>query len=407
MGALSFFSFDFLSLDCLFEKSDHTTSVYLWSAAPICVALILIVVHCGRSRSSTTSALTYRLLLLGYLVLPPVSLKQLQALDCVTVADKRYLRTDTSIDCDSSEFQTFKAIDGSFIALYLATPLVWFGLLYLKRDWLNPSQTSGLDTKHGLFLRDTTLELEPLRFLFGIYKMDYWYQECIEMYRRILFVGVLPLLSSDSSTKAFVGVFLATFSLIYYRELEPFLKANTNLCAATAQYCVLVTFGAALAIQNDVVEGIDPLLFGCIMVAVNLVIIGLVLAAGYQRHLAERKRRHEQKARQAQKVEWACSFDATKFQTTLDAAEQAHIPPTSSLVYWYGSNQEVEEGLQTGIPASASVLGRTVPGVVFTLHRPYELDDSDVAAFPNQECCAVRYRRICSHGSLASARRRK
>jgi hypothetical protein len=67
-------------------------------------------------------------------------------------------------------------------------------------------------------------------------------------------------------------------------------------------------------IENGVDDGIDPVAFGCIMVAINLLIVGSVLFSGFQKHVAARKARHETKARTAQSVEWACGFDATKFQ---------------------------------------------------------------------------------------------
>jgi len=109
LNVLSIFSLDFLSLDCLFENSDHLLSVYVWSAVPIILAALIVLVHVAEGAFSwkvgnpcpKTATLTYRLLLLCYLVLPPVTFKQLQALDCVTVAGGSFLRIDTSIDCHS------------------------------------------------------------------------------------------------------------------------------------------------------------------------------------------------------------------------------------------------------------------------------------------------------------------
>jgi hypothetical protein len=75
---LSLFSFDFLSLECMFEKSDHFLSVYVWSVAPLCVAMVLLIVYAlrrvvspaeGAKVSTRASNLANRLLLLGYLVL--------------------------------------------------------------------------------------------------------------------------------------------------------------------------------------------------------------------------------------------------------------------------------------------------------------------------------------------------
>jgi hypothetical protein len=84
LGALSFFSFDFLSFECLFQSSNQMTSVYIYSAAPLLVAAMLVSVHAIRggfsadASSQSTASLTFRLMLLTYLVLPPCTLKQVR-----------------------------------------------------------------------------------------------------------------------------------------------------------------------------------------------------------------------------------------------------------------------------------------------------------------------------------------
>jgi hypothetical protein len=44
-------------------------------------------------------------------------------------------------------------------------------------------------------------------------------------------VGILPLLASDSVRRSFIGVVFSVFSLVYYRETEPFLVTSTNALA--------------------------------------------------------------------------------------------------------------------------------------------------------------------------------
>jgi hypothetical protein len=185
LSLLSFFSFDFLSLECIFEDSNHFTSVYLWSLTPIALALLLVAAHAVSSRfpgsTATRAVLVNRLLLLGYLVLPSVSLKQLQALDCVEVAGQRYLRIDTSVDCDSQEFKAFHVVDSLLITAYLSTPLLWLVLLFSHRESLNPPSTTGSDRRLAVFLRDQDHNVVLLRFLFDSYRTDYFFMEVIEM----------------------------------------------------------------------------------------------------------------------------------------------------------------------------------------------------------------------------------
>ena len=94
VGILSVFSFDFLSLECITESSNHFTTVLLWSIAPILLAACNGVVCVGRlahlkrgqrkgggrdesdgtsSRERLLRQHSYIFLMLTYLVLPPVS----------------------------------------------------------------------------------------------------------------------------------------------------------------------------------------------------------------------------------------------------------------------------------------------------------------------------------------------
>lgn len=182
---MTFFSFDFLSLECYFGQSNHLQNSLIYSAVPIAIAVVLCLIHSARRTitggSVATSSITNQLLLLGYLVVPPVSLKLLQALDCVAIAKKTYLRIDTSVDCESEEYRTFRLYDGCLLSFYLAMPLVWLMLLTMNRERLNPIPVTGSDKKHAMYLREADETLTSIRFLFSPYKPAYFFFEVIEM----------------------------------------------------------------------------------------------------------------------------------------------------------------------------------------------------------------------------------
>jgi hypothetical protein len=48
INALSLFSFDFLSLECVRKKADHYTSVYLWAVTPIALSALNVLVYGAR-----------------------------------------------------------------------------------------------------------------------------------------------------------------------------------------------------------------------------------------------------------------------------------------------------------------------------------------------------------------------
>ena len=215
---LSLFSFDFLSLECMWKDSDHFTSVLLWSIIPIILAAVnLLVCACRRvlllmprrdlAASTTYSSSwgvkfatllldelkgqsgvlpsdergkvltrqhTFWLLMLSYLVLPPTTRKQFQSLDCEAVTDGSYLRVDTSVSCTSTRFKSFAVADGLFIFIYLSIPLLWLLMLCRNRERLNPKSDT---LEEALEIRNQDVELKPLAFLFESYHPSYYYWE--------------------------------------------------------------------------------------------------------------------------------------------------------------------------------------------------------------------------------------
>jgi hypothetical protein len=155
--------------------------------------------------------------------------------DCISLASgKRYLRSDTSIDCDSPEYGVFSLRILLFLIAYQCVPIVWMLLLNRQRHALNPP-TSQVDGKLALFIRESNEDLAPLKFLFVDYKCEKWWFEVVDMYRRITFIGVLPLISPISSIRSSVGMVLAFASAAYFREEEPYQVSFTNVIAHIAQ----------------------------------------------------------------------------------------------------------------------------------------------------------------------------
>jgi hypothetical protein len=260
LSLLSILSFDFLNLECL-NSGDHAyfVAVYLWCAIPISIGAVVAIVGLLRyfleslshkntddeldAIGSPASKLSYKivsqhvwlLLFLSYIVLPPVSNKQLAVFDCITLASgKRFVRSDTSIDCDSPEYEVFSIHILLLLIAYQCIPVVWFILLYRQRNALNPP-TSQVDEKLALFIRESNEDLAPLRFLFVDYKCSRWWFEVVDMYRRITFIGILPLISPISAIRSSVGMVLAFASAVYFREEEPYQVSFTNVIAHIAQ----------------------------------------------------------------------------------------------------------------------------------------------------------------------------
>lgn len=177
------------------------------------------------------------LLLLSYLILPPVSKHQLQVFDRIQVSGHYYVRGDTSIDAQDQVYYTFRGIVLCFIGLYQLIPMTWAYLLYRNRHELNPAVASH-DSRLAMYIRDNNPKLKSLRFLYGEYKCDKWWFEIADMYRRIIFIGVVPLVSPNPATRASFGCILAIMSIVYYREEQPYRVEFTNLVAHVSQVCL-------------------------------------------------------------------------------------------------------------------------------------------------------------------------
>lgn len=122
----------------------------------------------------------------------------------------------------------------------MSVPLSWLVLLFRLRGRLNPPMTS---TDAVLWIRDHDPTLAPVRFLFAVYQPRYYYWEALELYRRLLFIGVLPLLGTYSLSAA-IGVLFSIVSLAVYGEVGPYLRQSTNILSRTAQYTIFMTYGA-------------------------------------------------------------------------------------------------------------------------------------------------------------------
>ncbi len=135
------------------------------------------------------------------------------------------------------------------------------------------------------------------------------------------------------------------------------------------------------------------LAFGAVLVAVNLVVVGSALFVGLRRVAAGERKRRAQQERRATKIEWACHFNKDKFATTMDAVENADVPPSHCMLFHYTSMTASRQALAGGLQARHF---SSISGILFTCHRPYDLDTVDEAAFTNRESvlCVIIPRRL-------------
>jgi hypothetical protein len=245
LSLMSVFSLDVLSLECFQNQSGDRffVTVYLWCCIPILFAFIIGLFGFFRvliskdylSRTRVVNQHIWAFLLLTYLVLPPVAMKQLQSLDCIPFSHdgSSYLRVDTGVNCESHNYLVFKSLVIIFFFIYQLIPIFWMAILYKHKSALYIPRNE--NEEFAMRERDANVELSHIKFLFKDYKGDKWWFEVAEMYRRIMFIGVLPLFTPVASKRASLGCVFAIFSVVYFREEEPFRIEFTNTIAYVAQ----------------------------------------------------------------------------------------------------------------------------------------------------------------------------
>jgi hypothetical protein len=247
LGFLSVVSFEFISWDCLGSEDPQAryfNTLLLWSLLPLsfCISnaiLGYIRIKCMQLDETEVAVVkgqhAWFFFFLLHITLPMIVFKQLEFFDCIILeSGESYIRSDTSISCTSSEYLSYRPPMVFFLVIYLCVPILWMIILFRNREGLNPP-TNSTDKNLPLYIRDHNLELVPLKFLFKDYDCNKWWFEVAEMYRRLLFVAVLPYVSTKSTTKASVGCVLAIVSGVYFREAAPFRIEFTNLLAYVSQ----------------------------------------------------------------------------------------------------------------------------------------------------------------------------
>jgi hypothetical protein len=225
LNFMSIFSFDVSTLDCSSLAGNRVyNAVYAYSITPIIIASFIAITGAVRAylllpvtrRAEVYAQHSYALLLLSYVVVPPVTTKQFRSLNCFEL-NGLWLREDSSINCEDSKHKEFTVLVVLLIMIYMAIPLCWMVLLRRVRHRLVPNGVE--DAAIVVEMRDKDEQLTALRFLFKDYKVHYFHWEALEMIRRVLFSGAIPVMAKDTFERGLIGLALSLASIILYREM--------------------------------------------------------------------------------------------------------------------------------------------------------------------------------------------
>jgi hypothetical protein len=224
-------------------------------------------------------------------------------------------------------------------------------LLCRVRDKLVPEANNA---ELAIQIRDNDEALASVKFLFQDYKCERWYFEIADMYRRIIFLGVIPLLGSDSASRGYAGAALSLLSCIYYRESIPFRVPFTNFLAVVAQYVILLCFMSALLVATGSLDalGLSDFALGAILSGTNMLIMFIAVFIGYRKYAQMQAQSKADILAKTIKIEWATEFSANKFNTTFEYVVQRSVASSHTLCFYYTSLKEAKIIVKKGrIPA--------------------------------------------------------
>jgi hypothetical protein len=411
INGLGFLSFNFAGFDCAgYSAYDK---VIIVSAAPlgfgvliVLFGLIRIVIIKLRKKienrvkiiGQILSQHVWALLLLSYLVLPPIMMMQFQILDCFEFnsTDKsRVSRVDTSIDCDSRGHKAFEVLDITFICIYLSIPFIWIVMLHRSREHLFPFGVN--DEETIVMLRDEDTKIDALRFLFESYRPNMVYWESFEMFRRVLFVGLIPLMSPSTLRRGILGVLFSLISLVVYHELIPFRIPFTNTLAYIAQLVIFLTYAGSHVLETKIAKNMDDFVFGVLLCLVNFVVVVVSLGVSSFRAMDDQKKVKTKREKLVKKIEWACHFSSNKFETTFESLIEASVSSSHCLVYFFGSLVEISHIVKCGISvkklrapqSSSDHKVNKSEGIVFSLKYHSHMKADEKLAFESFEAAVV------------------
>ena len=161
------------------------------------------------------------------------------------------------------------------------------------------------------------------------------------MYRRIMFISILPLMGTDPAVRAYVGCVISLASMVYYREAMPYRTPFTNVLGTLAQYEILACFLAALIMSGNAVAqfGLSNFMIGAILMGTNVLVLGSAIGVGLYRNMKEERERLRIR-KKAINIDFAANYTDEQFVTTISAIEQSQVPKSHVLVYHYTSDRK-------------------------------------------------------------------
>ena len=184
------------------------------------------------------------IIVLLYLILPSVTTVIFNTFQCEMIDDTLCLSAQLTLTCEvkssSDRRARWEIYAYLMLALYpIAVPALFFSLCFVYRKHISPKVDQRgqklLTIKEQLKVRADDDKLDPIRFLFEIYKPDSWWFGLFTLYMRLAQTCALVFLGSSQRpfSSIVIAVFVSIVHLIVQRETNPYLTPADNVLGCT------------------------------------------------------------------------------------------------------------------------------------------------------------------------------
>ena len=254
LDGLDIFNFDFswiLSAGCVMDIDFHD-KLLMVTITPI---VSLAFLACTYTAASWKNRENYEVLvkiqdrhvsmvlLLTFLVYSNVSSVLFKAFSCEHLDDgKYYVRSDYSIQCDSSKHVGFQVYAGVMIVVYTIGIPVFYGcLLFRDMDVLTKSDRV-----------DDSSRVVAISDLWQPYRPKVFYYEIVECLRRIILSSVVVFIYPDTSAQIAITLLLSFIFVMVYEVMRPYVSKWDTWMSRIGQIVVFVSMYLALLLKVDV-----------------------------------------------------------------------------------------------------------------------------------------------------------
>ena len=276
------FNFDifgfFSGFGCFFDASFGTNFIAHMLTLPLLLLLLVIAWRLALWRAPQVPSqmiknrLIYAGLLLSFFMYPGLGVKICRVFKCREVDSVQYLDADVSQICYEGTHAALAGAAGVFVLAYLIGIPAWtYRQLRQHRGSIVGRETSPLDpnvqARYG--------------HLFMQYKPAFWYEELVEMGRKLILTAGVSMLTSHSAAQLLIGILVCFANHTFILENRPFADTSDELLSKLAGIQIFLTllFGIMLKVNVQSDQTAIDIMLVIITIAIIVLGAGMLIAS--------------------------------------------------------------------------------------------------------------------------------